>query len=173
MVSEAFVGDTIIVIDISWPLPSSVTWQFDEAAIVLDESQDFSLIRFDDPGQYNVSMMAQLAQCASSHSQMISIIENPNGRVGGRIGSENIIRIFHVFPNPTTDKLTVEIELNQENQATVEIYHVQSNRRVVSQVFKDDSFYQQDFKIGHFQSGLYVVVVKAGGEMKSVRLIKL
>jgi hypothetical protein len=173
MASEAFVGDTIIVIDISWPLPSSISWQFDPPAVVLDESQDFSLIRFDDPGQYNVSILAHLAQCASAHSQSITIIENPNRKVGGRTESENIIRLVHVYPNPTADKLTVEIELSEERQAIVEIYNVQSNRRELSQTFKDDSFYRQDFKIGYFQSGLYVVVVKVGNEMKSVKVIKL
>jgi hypothetical protein len=172
MVSEAFTGDTIVVIDISWPMPESVNWQFDVAATVIDQSPDYSLIRFDEAGTYTTTLQAQLAQCLSTFSHSITIVENPNDDSGGR-KSDGIINALFVYPNPAMEKLTVQIELNEEKPASVEFYHLQSNQRAIAQLLEGAAYYETELKVDHLKSGLYVLVVKAGGEVKSVKVIKL
>ena len=116
--------------------------------------------------------MAQLAQCMNSYSQSITIIDNPKGAIGGRDTSDKMIKSLKIFPNPVNEKLSLVIELKQQNQVTVEIYHVQTKRRELSVTLTNNTHYETDFKVDHLPTGLYVVVVKAGDEIKSMKLIK-
>ena len=172
MVSEAYAGDTIIVIDISWPIPTATSWEFDQNAVIIEESPDYSLIRFDEPGTYNTTIQAQLAQCISTYSQSVIILEGMDDDGEGGKQLENVIRTVHVYPNPVQQYITIEIELSEEREGVVELFNLHANRREFVKEFTGNK-HQIDWKVDQLQPGLYVVVVKVGSETKSVKVIKL
>ena len=174
MVSEAYSGDTIIVIDISWPIPTTTNWEFDQNAVIIDESPDYSLIRFDEPGTYTTTLEAQLAQCISTYNQNIIIVENPDqgGKTHGKKG-ERIIKTVHVYPNPAHEKIKIEVELTALNETQISLYHLHDNRLEYSKTFTDNTIYETEIKLENLETGLYVIVVKTRNEIKSVKVIKL
>jgi hypothetical protein len=173
MASQAFVGDTVIVIDISWPLPNTLNWTFDDEAVVIDAGTDYSLVRFDAPGVYDMKLEAALATCASVKTQSITILENPEGAPSGRTNKQSIIRLFTVHPNPVQGLLRVEISLQEMRDAQLELYHLGQNRRMISTTLQQNTEHTPVLDLSTMPAGVYVLALKAGSELKTIRIIKL
>jgi hypothetical protein len=173
MVSQAFVGDTVIVIDISWPLPNTLNWTFDDDAVVIDAGTDYSLVRFDAPGVYDMKLEAALATCASVKTQSITILENPEGAPSGRTNKQSLIRLFTVHPNPVQGLLRVEISLQEMRDAQLELYHLGQNRRMISTTLQQNTEHTPVLDLSTMPAGVYVLALKAGSELKTIRIIKL
>jgi hypothetical protein len=173
MVSQAFVGDTVIVIDISWPLPNTLNWTFDDDAVVIDAGTDYSLVRFDAPGVYDMKLEAALATCASVKTQFITILENPEEDPSGRTNKQSLIRLFTVHPNPVQGLLRVEISLQEMRDAQLELYHLGQNRRMISTTLQQNTEHTPVLDLSTMPAGVYVLALKAGSELKTIRIIKL
>ena len=55
----------------------------------------------------------------------------------------------------------------------LELYHLQQNRRVIQHHLTNAQTYALQLDLNNEPAGLYILVLRAGSETKSVRIIKL
>jgi len=65
---RAYAGDTLIIIDISWPIPDTLRWEFPAGARVVTRTQDFLEVVFDEAGTYSCTMYCELGGCRDRKS---------------------------------------------------------------------------------------------------------
>lgn len=171
MVSQAFAGDTLIAIDISWPMPESIEWFIDPAANTYYKGQDYTTFSFAEPGIYVVRVKARLAQCVSNYTQTVEILERPaeNGRGDMHQG---VFVEFEAFPNPFDGKLTITSKLREPLDASIILIHLGSNKVMFNQKIEATDSFERNYELSNYTAGIYVLVVKAGGETKSIKLLK-
>ncbi|MCF6361551.1 MAG: T9SS type A sorting domain-containing protein [Cyclobacteriaceae bacterium] len=163
LISEAYVGDTVFVIDISWPVPEALTWGFANNVTVLEQGLDYAALVFNEPDIYAVNMTVQLADCSGFYTQTINILdrsekENINGRVGE---TQELITQFDVYPNPNFGDFSIDIELAQEANIQVQLIDLQRNIVVLNNNYSDDSSYNIQVQKYDLKPGLYLVTLKA------------
>ncbi|HEY9488987.1 MAG TPA: SprB repeat-containing protein, partial [Chryseosolibacter sp.] len=73
MATQALAGDTIVMIDISWPLPEHIQWDFPEELILLNNAGDIAFGQFENPGSYQVALTTTLGACRDVLSKTITI----------------------------------------------------------------------------------------------------
>ncbi len=170
MTSEAHAGDTVILIDISWPLPEQTTWSYQANPIVVEETRDYAMIRYDEPGNYTVGIEAKLAQCASSHEQLLTILEALNEEPNSSSG-RSIIQAS-AYPNPSPDDVNVSIDLDGARSVLIELYQSQSNLKVFSEKLVKDTSHMKLLNLSVLPRGLYLLRITAGREVRIIKIVK-
>jgi large repetitive protein len=171
-VSKAFVNDTIAVIDISWPVPTSLQWTFPQEATVVASTPDFALLKFLEPGVYPVSIDAALGNCFSSYQHLFTIEDRPPD--GGRKPTQEEIRIVSMlaYPNPFERVIGIDVKLNNAARLNIEVYHLVSNKRIYTTTMSGEEEYRLELDFGSRESGIYVIVATAGDGARVLRVIK-
>lgn len=168
--STAYVGDTVVVIDISWPPPNTITWEVSAGGVILDSDLDLATLRFDKPGTYTVTMNAKLSACTATYSSLLTILEKPEEPVD--IRQMNIINAVNIHPNPVTSALNIALELSREQDVELSLYHLQQNRLLLTHTLTGASNYQTTLAMDHLESGLYLLVIRAEREVKTWKIVK-
>ncbi len=172
-VSQAHVGDTLIVIDISWPIPDKIQWQLSDSVSVIHADNDYALISFSEPGTYAVGVTATLGGCENASFQRIIIDDKPRGSKGGRVSGHPDIISVTAYPNPFVGKTSLKIELTQPGPVILKVYSLMTNLLIMSHEFDNDSAYSVELDFNGREAGLYVIVVDSGANEKAVRVVKL
>ncbi|MEO5603910.1 MAG: SprB repeat-containing protein, partial [Cyclobacteriaceae bacterium] len=100
LTTEAMANDTVVMIDVSWPLPENSQWKFPEKMEILEDHSDIIYGKFQTPGFYEVSLMATLAECRDEMVKGITILKWSEEEKNGRIGHEPFVKQFNLYPNP-------------------------------------------------------------------------
>ncbi len=174
MAPTAYVNDTIIVIDISWPLPDQITWSFPTEATVILQSQDYSSILFKKEGVYPVKLTAKLAECQSEYTASIEILKAGEAGGGSGGGSTDLIKLLQAFPNPTAQgSVNLKLELNEVAPVRVRLVSLQGN--VIVTDFSDSGKDAYDFEITlqGVAPGVYFLLVDVKDQKRVVRIVIL
>lgn len=170
MTSEAYAGDTVILIDISWPLPEQTQWSYQTDPVVVEETRDYAMIRYDNPGEYTIGMQAKLAQCSNTHEQLLTILEAELREPGTRSG-RNIVHAS-VFPNPSPEEVEVNVDLNREESIVLELYQSQSNIKLFSQKLDKGVSHVKALNLSVLPRGMYLLRIIAGKEIRVIKIVK-
>jgi hypothetical protein len=169
MATEAHRGDSIAVIDISWPLPENITWDFGPEAKLIFNDNDWAIIRFDTVGTFTIGLTSQLATCNGHHEQQITILEKTNPD-GGRVAS-GLILDAQIFPNPTDGHFQLRLDLSSEIAVDVRLVSLSNERTIFSERLSGTDQYVKEYDFTHLTSGIYFLFVKAGRESRIIRLV--
>ncbi len=173
MVPRAEVGDTVIVIDISWPVPEGIVWSLPAEATVIERTPDYATFTFARAGTYEVVLNASLAQCVDEYRGTVEIRERSeaaNGRSGGR-GS--LIRSVTAYPVPTSDRLSGRIELAQEMAVRMRLVSSEQNRTLLAEQRGPQATHDYEFSLAGLPSGIYFLVVETNSEKRVLRIVVL
>lgn len=168
--SKASVGDTVVVIDISWPIPEKTAWEYPGEAKVISSNQDYLQLQFDKAGTYVVGVQSTLGGCGDSHYQNIEIEDKP--KKGGREASGGGLMVT-VYPNPFETTAKVSIEQSEAEEIVMEVYELGNNEKIMSRTFSGSTSYEAELNFAGLKPGVYVVGLKTVTETKVIRIIKL
>lgn len=176
MTTESFVGDTVVVIDISWPIPENVKWNFGEKATILTSSNDFAEVIFTEEGVYDIELDATLAECADYKSQQITILgaDEKGGDTGGRVDGdqEPLITSMRVYPNPSDGRFSVSVELSRSTAINVKLIDATGNRQIFNEDQTGSDSYTLEYSLfDRLQPGLYFVSLTVENQSKVVRMM--
>ncbi|MCD9017605.1 T9SS type A sorting domain-containing protein [Parachryseolinea silvisoli] len=154
---EAIAGDTVVMIDISWPLPETVQWEYPAAMREVLNLGDVLFGQFDEAGTYEVAMTARLGECVDQISKTIVILDEGAGGEGGKLGYEKFVKEFTVYPNPTDGAFDVGIELLEESHVTLSIWNSPTGI-LIKQVQRDhQKLYHVSFDLRPLNAGTYIL----------------
>lgn len=168
---EAVAGDTVVMIDISWPLPQAVEWSYPEAMTEVLNLGDVLFGQFDEAGTYEVALTAHLGECVDQISKFITILETEEGSEGGRLGYEKFVKTFTLHPNPTTGAFEVEVELLEESTVTLSVWNSPTGI-LIKQVQRDGkNLYVVPFDLRPLVSGTYLLRLDHARGKEYIRFI--
>ncbi len=171
LATEGHAKDTIVALDISWPLPERIEWTFDKTARIIYNGQDRAEMVYETRGDYSLTLTTALAECRATYTQSITILDERPNNSGGRIKTESsLFSRFELFPNPNNGNFSAAVELSQEMPIFVNMVDLASNRNVFSKQFSGKNIYEIEVKVD-VGAGVYVFTVQAGKEVRTKRII--
>ncbi len=171
LTSQAMVMDTIVMIDISWPLPEQITWSFPEEMKRLDDSGDIVHGQFEYPGVYDVSLAATLGECRDMITKAVTIISGEKKSGEGRFGTEPFVKEFHLFPNPNEGMFDVVVAFMEESSMALSVWNVLTTTKIAQVADSGRMSYEKHFDLWPLSAGTYTLRLDYGKGTKYIRFI--
>jgi hypothetical protein len=172
MMSEAYAGDTVIIIEVSWPVAESYDWELPESASILNDNGYYKELVFDESGTFYVQLTATLAGCTSIKGKYIDILDITEKPEEEEI-AENpaLIKSFDVYPNPAVLDFNADIQLSEQKDIRVEIISISGGN--LHKVIMDYGLnnYTVNVNVEELPRGTYIIRLIAGSEAKTKILI--
>ena len=165
----AMVGDTVVVIDISWPIPELIEWVIpNEFTVLLDNPYEKHLIP-NAEGEFLLSLISSTGECMAINQKSISI-SGFNMPPLPTETSQTLIKWVNILPNPAHDATSIEVALNREASITIQLFN--SYGFPIKQVERSNAdFYSYRLPLTGLAPGVYLVKVIAEDAQQTVRLI--
>jgi hypothetical protein len=154
---EAEAGDTVVMIDISWPLPEKVEWAFPSEMKQISNTGDVLQGQFYNKGTYTVSLTAHLGECIDQLSKTITILDMEEDAAGGRLGHEEFLKEFTLYPNPNQGSFEVGVELQEESAIAMGVWNSPMGILIEQVQRKGDKIYRVYFDLKPLPAGTYVL----------------
>ncbi|MHA7831424.1 MAG: T9SS type A sorting domain-containing protein [Flagellimonas sp.] len=161
MSSQAVTGETVLAVDLSYPAPDELEWVVPDEAIVLSKNSDELEIVFDQPGEYEVGVLAYRGDCLSTETKKILVLEGEGiTQEPSEEDSGKKIEYFIVYPNPTTGRFNAAIQLGEPSNISLKIFRLANNNLIAQeQAFGNDA-YEIPMDISGLPAGLYVIILE-------------
>ena len=177
MSSYNTLGDTLILVDVTQPKPSSLKWTLPERITEISSSGDGSVkqLIFKQVGSYDITLTAQLAQCSDAVTKKVVVVpveERPT--IDSVLGyREKLIRRITIFPNPTTGQFKVDVELSRAAAITVRLIYFNDGKLMEIRKSAIGTEHAVPFSIGYLPQGVYLIGVEAEKEYEVKKMMKL
>ncbi len=171
--TEAVVGDTLVAIDISWPLPDSTQWVYPSVMSALVETDDFLYFIPTEAGDYQVTMRSFLGECrAFEEKQLLVRVREADEDANGRLGFEGIVTSTVLSPNPSNGVFELQVETSRPVPMHIRVVEPLTGRVVADQQESMREHFLFGFDLSHLTAGVYFVWMQAGDEKHLWRLVK-
>jgi hypothetical protein len=167
----ANVGDTVVTVDVSWPLPDAIEWTFPDAMKKLYDSDGMVWGQFSNEGTYEVKLTAHLGECVDEMQKTITILQEINDTDGGRLGYEKFVKTFTLHPNPNDGRFNVSIEFEAESHVILSIWDA-VNLRMIGKITDDgQNAYLEQIDLRPLPVGSYLLRLDHAKGKEFIRFI--
>ena len=168
---SAHVNERINVIDVTWPVPDSIEWLYDQPVEVLetnDWSQHFSATN---EGEINVTLRAWYGGCYSDSSKTVMIFYEEGFEEGVFKSAGSLITGFRAFPNPNNGEFSIGVSLGREADISISLYAATNTKLIDKQEYKGLDRYEAPYTLGHLKPGMYVIILQAELEQQVMKIV--
>ena len=156
--TQAFVGETIVVVDVSDPIPDTIEWEFSDGTNIVEQNQDYAEISFDKEGAYTVTMTSFKGSCQAEMTK--EIIVQSQAYADQVYDSESpFIKEFKVYPNPNNGVFEVQVTLAETSAISIKIINLGNNAIVNSRIANGDVDYLLAYDL-NTAIGAYLVLLE-------------
>jgi hypothetical protein len=171
MAPAAHVGDTVMIIDITWPVPDGISWSLPSVATILEQTADYISLIFNEEGNFPVRLTANLAQCQDDYSANIEILKQGDNTGGGPSGN-SLIKSLTAFPNPTSEnRINLKIELNEVAPVRIRLVSLEGNAIVTDFNADTKDLYEFEIRLDGVTKGVYFLMVDVRDQKRVVRIV--
>lgn len=167
--TQAFVGDTVVCLDITKPIPDRVVWEYPNEFKMITKNYSKLSLAAASSGLYEIQMTAYSNSCSNKVKHKIEIKESTEK-------PENIfydkITSFEIFPNPNNGKFRIEITSMINDNIEVDMINTANGKNVYSKTFEQLNKISQEVDL-KLVPGIYILYVKTGTEVLSKRILIL
>ena len=121
LASEATMADTVILIEISWPVPDSVEWTIPDNFMRLTDGEAYKELIPLQTGEYTIAMKAYMAGCHDIIEKTITILPAGSQQSENKV-AKSLIQEARLFPNPNSGVFEVEVKLAYETDIRVDVF---------------------------------------------------
>lgn len=163
MSSQIFTGETLILVDISFPIPDTVEWLIPSGATLLEEDTDSAEIRFDEAGEYQISMLTTKGSCTAIQTKKVLVLDqdgliDPEGTSDGPNAKQ--IEDFILYPNPSSGTFTADVKLTDRGSISIRVFSFANNLIMADEKRQGEVSYAIPFDLSGMPSGVYAVVLE-------------
>ncbi|MDR1975163.1 MAG: T9SS type A sorting domain-containing protein [Bacteroidales bacterium] len=175
--SEATVGDTLYVFEISNILVDTVVWEYDSAAfarLYTDDGYNMSyvlLLQCKTAGVHNIHLSAYSGNCYSPVSKQVEVLVMSDSLAEDEWGIQPMIKKLTVFPNPAIGDFTAEIELREVAAVDLKLFDLVSGMIVHQRTATGLNLYNVNYKSNGLRKGAYVLIATVGKERRQAKII--
>jgi hypothetical protein len=162
--------DTLVIKEVSMPIPDSVHWSFDPAAQVIENGAS-PRIKFNAPGNYWVAMTGYFKGCAYSVRKTVYI--NAYDPEAGLVYEPpiEVIDTVMLYPNPNNGQFSVRVKLSRKQKLIMLIQDMGTGREIVRRTYDPVLITDDQFALGNVSNGTYVLRVIAENDSRDVLFI--
>jgi len=162
--------DTLVVTDISVPIPDSSEWQFDPRAIVVSDDPKSPELRFTEPGIYTVSMTSYFAGCDYAVTKTITVNPYDPDIEKEKVPGYKPIESMTVAPNPSGGEFNVVAKLNKKYDLAMKVYDMLGILHYEKTWSSVDGL-SEKVRLDNPVDGVYVVRLITESDAKDVRIV--
>ncbi len=168
--SDVVIGDSVVILETSWPAPESVEWFFDRpGAQQVRQVENQYWFLFDEVGVYQLNLIAGFGGCKDLTTKQITVHADsttiPNTVLGRPIIEEII-----VSPNPNTGQFEAAITLSNPAALVVNLYD-NNGARLERRQGDGASAYNFTYDLTNPQAGAYHLLVQTAFGRRSTVII--
>jgi hypothetical protein len=162
--TQAFVNETVTLVNISQPRTDSVKWLLpsigNSIRPVIQTNDKCDLI-FSDTGRYAITMQAYYASgCIDDTTKTVNVI-NGSGSVASGSQSNAFLQSFGIFPNPNNGQFVVNIKFSEITKARLRLINSLTNVIVDDRLIQGFAEYHENYNVNALMSGVYILVIDA------------
>ncbi|MDR3184542.1 MAG: hypothetical protein LBT49_03955 [Prevotellaceae bacterium] len=179
LASEAALGDTLILFELSNLALDSLSWEYDPAAfehLTWDNDYDYSYVlslRNLRAGLHDIGLRAYSGGCYSYAVKSVDIATQPAPAAMQKMPyhREPLISEVTLYPNPNNAVFTVEVILREMADVRLALFSVVPGALVHERTERGSDYYQVKYNLSKLTAGMYIMMVTAGNERRLVNLI--
>ncbi|HEY8399717.1 MAG TPA: T9SS type A sorting domain-containing protein [Cytophagaceae bacterium] len=168
------VSDTVVFIDVSWPVPDSVKWDFGSFGEVINDAVVKPLVVFPERADtYLIKLVAYLGECRDSiEKEIVFYLPEGNNKEIDlvRLGFTKIENI-NLYPNPTNGEFKVRVVMSRADKLNYTIYKLDGEKIKTGEAGEGKEF-DLEYDIRGLKPGYYFIKFQTGEEVRTVGLVK-
>jgi hypothetical protein len=172
--NEVITDDTVEIVDVSWPVPDSISWHIDsENAQVIKQLSDRQQIVFKNAGEYAIRLVAHKALCVAENEQLITVYNSTGEKIDGKqpIRPPSDIEELYLFPNPSNGSFTVRIKLSGISKVNLKIVRLADNTLIAVKESENSDLYEVPFELPGIVPGVYLLNLQTESSQKMVKFV--
>ncbi|MET7030090.1 T9SS type A sorting domain-containing protein [Sediminicola luteus] len=159
--SQVFVGEPLILVDISYPLPERLEWIIPEEATVVKKDNDEAELVFNSPGEYEIGIITHRGPCSAQQTKKVLVLAKDATVSEEEIEfNKKVVENFVVFPNPTSGQFNTQINLTERGNVSIRVFSFANNALIASEKARGESSYDISMDISGKPAGVYAVVLE-------------
>ncbi len=171
MASEAQTGDTVVLVDVSWPTPERTNWHYGDEAVPLTNYEVYQELIYDQPGTYEVTLRVGLGECEDEITKSVTISPAEVVLTNGRTASADFIQSFHLAPNPSNGRFVATVVLREVAPIRLRLTDLNSKGAIFDQQPQGKSTYEVAYDLAHLAAGVYLLTLQVEGELQTHRVV--
>ncbi|MEG3656464.1 T9SS type A sorting domain-containing protein [Arenibacter palladensis] len=171
--SQVFVGESLIAVDISYPLPETQEWILPFGGTVIKQDSDEVELVFNQAGEYEIGIITKIGECWAQQTKKVLVVENESFTSDkGEEDPRKLIEDFIIYPNPTSGEFVADITLSERGNISIKIFNFANNALMASEKARGEFSYNIPFDISGLPSGVYAVLLETpyGNSLRKVIL---
>ncbi|MDR0505615.1 MAG: T9SS type A sorting domain-containing protein [Dysgonamonadaceae bacterium] len=177
LASDAAVGDTLYIFELSNIPVDSLKWEYDSLAFTPIKAEDeydqpyILLLKCNKTGIYNIGLQTFSGGCYSPAVKQVEVFVRSDEDTEDEWGISPMIKNLKVYPNPNNGNFTVEIELRETADVQLTLFEIASGHILHQRTETKSDAYVVPYSLNTLNSGAYVMIVAVGNERKQVKII--
>jgi hypothetical protein len=168
MPTAARVNDTVIMIDISWPIPDSLDWIVPSSFNILAQQAWEVHTQPTLEGGFMAGIITYTGNCVAEHYKPVTIEGFNNG--GGGKKSTDVFAAINMAPNPARENALVVTEMG--DMQPLEAHLLNSHGNIIqTKEFGPANRHQWNIDLNGLGKGVYFVRLKAQSEQRYLKLV--
>jgi hypothetical protein len=163
--SQVVVGDTIVALESSWPIPNDVQWTYNSDSVeFVFQNQNQWIFTFPYTGTFDIGLSASVGECSSFIEK--TIVVHPDSStfiIPPSQGNKQILN-YTVSPNPTPGFFMVDFELQFNMPYYFRLYRIDGTP-IENRQGNGVGSISETFNLGAQANGLYVVSLQSGEDL--------
>lgn len=152
----------IVAIDISWPIPDEIRWEYDPAEVIHQETYfNQEIVSFPQTGDYNIRLYAKKGECEGILDKTITIYNDPDSLLNQGLGGDLVDHVldFSLYPNPNQGVFDVRVQL--DDLQGIKLWIFDDGGTLIESRDRDGAnFYLEEFVLSNLQTGVYTLVLQ-------------
>ncbi len=170
---QVFVGDEVVAMDITKPIPDKVIWTLPAEADKMEENIKRIKFAFVNDGKYVVQMQAFLGDCIALVKHDIEVFKPEDvDKTDPKLGYDKakLISKVVVLPNPNYGKFSVTVDLIRAKPIEVSLVRASSGQTVYQTTLSEAKLqhvFEMDVKV---KSDNYLLIVRSEDSVNQTRI---
>ncbi|MDE1207631.1 hypothetical protein [Tenacibaculum larymnensis] len=158
LTSQAFVGEDIILINVSNPISETVEWEIPSNVTIVQKTDEGLVLRFPAPGNYDISLISNEGSCKKVATKTVNVLKARDLTDVGE-AKNPFVKEFAVYSNPNKGKFTVDVELEKESEISLRLFSLGANSVVADKLLKGQKEYEVLYDM-NVSAGVYVLLLE-------------
>jgi len=171
---SALIGEMVEAIDVTWPVPDSIRWVADEKVEMLDSNNWSYSFSCHEETRVRLTLRAWYGGCYSDSTKTVTFYTNDSTIPQKSLTSESLILGFRAFPNPNTGTFYIRVKLSRPERVTLRLFgleHGGTHGLLDTRERMGLDEYEVLYDIQYLNRGMYVMVLTAGNEKQTLKMI--
>ena len=168
--TRVLAGDTVVAVEVSWPVPDAINWFFDTESIThipVDNNTHYFI--FPGVGTFDISLQGTIGNCLDFITKTVEVVSDSAALDFPIDPGTRSIKSVQILPNPNNGQFTLEVELYSAADIRVQVTDLLGSD-IDSRVESGSDRYSVNYDLS-LQSGVHAITIQVKGERKTLMFL--